>query len=73
MSKLFRTYMNFFYSILESYQDELCGRPLGFDFDTISNSLVVADAYYGIWLVDLDTGKKMLLISPDQELEGKTV
>lgn len=50
---------------------ETCGRPLGFDFDTISNSLIVADAYYGIWSVDLVSLKKTQLIAPDQVLEGK--
>lgn len=40
-------------------------------FDTIGNNLIVADAYYGIWLVDLKTGKKQQLISPNDELDGK--
>lgn len=40
-------------------------------FDTIGNNLVVADAYYGIWLVDLKTGKKTNLVSANDELDGK--
>lgn len=40
-------------------------------FDTISDSLIVADAYYGIWSVDLNNGRKTLIVSPKEELEGK--
>lgn len=57
----------------ESHEDEICGRPLGFDFDTITNSVIVADAYHGIWSVDLTSLKKTLLISPEQVLEGKVI
>ncbi|CAD7084395.1 unnamed protein product [Hermetia illucens] len=53
------------------YEEQKCGRPLGMDFDTIGNNLIVADAYYGIWQVDITNGKKKLLISPNQELDGK--
>lgn len=57
---------------LEGFIEEsICGRPLGMAFDTISDSLIVADAYYGIWSVDLSNGRKTLLISPKEELEGK--
>lgn len=52
-------------------QESICGRPLGLAFDTIGNNLIVADAYYGIWSVDLATGKKTQLISPTEELDGK--
>lgn len=41
------------------------------EFDTIGNGLIVADAYYGIWFLDLDTGKKTQLVSPTEELDGK--
>lgn len=41
------------------------------EFDTIGNGLIVADAYYGIWSLDLDTGKKTQLVSPTEELDGK--
>lgn len=60
------------FNILEAiYEEQKCGRPLGMDFDTIGNNLIVADAYYGIWQVDITNGKKKLLISPNQELDGK--
>lgn len=52
-------------------EDEICGRPLGMAFDTIGNNLIVADAYYGIWSVDLNSGKKTQLVSPNEELDGK--
>lgn len=52
-------------------QEAICGRPLGMAFDTLGNNLIVADAYYGIWSVDLATGKKTQLISPTEELDGK--
>lgn len=39
-------------------------------FDSLGNNLIVSDAYYGIWLVDLNNGKKSLLISPNEELDG---
>lgn len=42
-------------------------------FDTIGNNLIVADAYYGIWSVDLKNGRKTLLVSPKEELEGKVI
>lgn len=52
-------------------EEKVCGRPLGMAFDTIGNNLVVADAYYGVWLVNLKTGKKTNLVSPNDELDGK--
>lgn len=52
-------------------EEKICGRPLGLAFDTIGNNLIAADAYYGIWSVDLSNGKKTLLVSPTEELDGK--
>ncbi|XP_005175371.2 adipocyte plasma membrane-associated protein Hemomucin [Musca domestica] len=52
-------------------EESRCGRPLGLAFDTQGNNLLVADAYYGIWQVDLDSHKKKLLVSPQQVLPGK--
>lgn len=52
-------------------EEDICGRPLGMAFDTIGNNLIVADAYYGIWMVDLKTGKKQQLIAPSDELDGQ--
>uniref|UniRef100_A0A182XFG3 Strictosidine synthase conserved region domain-containing protein n=1 Tax=Anopheles quadriannulatus TaxID=34691 RepID=A0A182XFG3_ANOQN len=54
-----------------SFEEETCGRPLGLAFDTKGSNLIVGDAYYGIWLVDLTTGNKEQLVSPDTVLEGK--
>uniref|UniRef100_A0A182QU17 Strictosidine synthase conserved region domain-containing protein n=1 Tax=Anopheles farauti TaxID=69004 RepID=A0A182QU17_9DIPT len=56
-----------------SFEEEICGRPLGLAFDTKASNLIVSDAYYGIWLVDLATGNKEQLVSPDIVLEGKGV
>lgn len=55
------------------FEEARCGRPLGLAFDTVGNNLIVADAYYGLWLVDLLSGKKKLLVSPHQQLEGKEI
>ncbi|KAH8332892.1 hypothetical protein KR074_003480 [Drosophila pseudoananassae] len=55
------------------YEESRCGRPLGLAFDTQGNNLLIADAYYGLWQVDLDTNKKTLLVSPAQELAGKAI
>lgn len=52
-------------------EESICGRPLGMAFDTIGNNLIVADAYYGIWSVDLGNGRKTQLVSPKEELDGK--
>ncbi|XP_062565554.1 adipocyte plasma membrane-associated protein Hemomucin isoform X2 [Armigeres subalbatus] len=54
-------------------EEDVCGRPLGMAFDTQGNNLIVADAYYGIWLVDLSTKDKFQLVSRDTILEGKGV
>ncbi|XP_058463081.1 adipocyte plasma membrane-associated protein Hemomucin [Malaya genurostris] len=56
-----------------SFEEQICGRPLGLAFDTQSDSLVVADAYYGIWLVELSTGDKKQLVSGDIALDGKNI
>lgn len=58
----------FFFS--ELYQQAKCGRPLGLAFDTISDDLIVADAYYGIWSVNPKTGDKKQLVSPNVKLDG---
>lgn len=55
---------------IEPHDPEICGRPLGFDFDTISDSLIVADAYHGLWSVDLKTLRKTQLIAADRVLPG---
>lgn len=55
----------------ESFAEEdVCGRPLGLAFDTQGNNLIVADAYYGIWEVNLANGDKKRLVSRDLVLDG---
>ncbi|CAG9132871.1 unnamed protein product [Plutella xylostella] len=51
--------------------EEKCGRPLDFEIDEKQKKLIIADAYHGIWRVDLKTDKKELLVSPRVEIEGK--
>ncbi|CAL4126171.1 unnamed protein product, partial [Meganyctiphanes norvegica] len=46
------------------------GRPLGMRFAP-NGRLLVADAFYGIYSVDVDTGEKECLVSPDDLIEGK--
>ncbi|XP_053659994.1 adipocyte plasma membrane-associated protein Hemomucin-like [Anopheles marshallii] len=45
-----------------TYSERICGRPLGIDFDTKGNNLIVADPYLGIWQVHIKTGEKKLLV-----------
>ncbi|KAG7297906.1 hypothetical protein JYU34_018661 [Plutella xylostella] len=51
--------------------EEKCGRPLDFEIDEKQKKLIIADAYHGIWRVDLKTDKKELLVSPRVEIEGR--
>ena len=39
----------------QAEQKRLCGRPLGMDFDA-QGRLVVADAFMGVYRVDVDKG-----------------
>lgn len=52
-------------------QEDICGRPLGFVIDNKNKAMYVADAYYGIWKVNLETFKKQLLVSPRVPINGK--
>ncbi|XP_060805117.1 adipocyte plasma membrane-associated protein Hemomucin [Amyelois transitella] len=52
-------------------QEHICGRPLGFAINEKTNQLYIADAYHGIWKVDLKTDKKQLLVSPRVAIEGR--
>lgn len=52
------------------FEEEVCGRPLGMEFDK-SGALFAADAYYGIYKVDVKTGTKVQLVSPEVEINGK--
>ena len=49
-----------------------CGRPLGMEFDTISDSLIVMHSFQGIFQVDLKTGSKKQLVS-EKEIIGVEV
>ncbi|XP_058062234.1 adipocyte plasma membrane-associated protein Hemomucin-like [Anopheles bellator] len=51
-----------------TYSERLCGRPLGMDFDTKSNALIVLDPYLGIWQVHIKTGESKLLVSMENAL-----
>lgn len=54
------------------YEERKCGRPLGMVHDAVNNRLIVADAYYGIWEVDLKNGgAKKQLISPEIIVQGE--
>ncbi|XP_055544207.1 adipocyte plasma membrane-associated protein Hemomucin [Wyeomyia smithii] len=55
------------------FEESTCGRPLGLAFDTQSDSLIISDAYYGIWKVDLSSGDKVQLVSRDVVLDGKVI
>lgn len=52
------------------YDEPMCGRPLGIKFH--NGVLYVADAYYGILLVNVHNGGKKVLIPPNEDIEGKT-
>jgi sugar lactone lactonase YvrE len=52
------------------WEVETCGRPLGMRFDN-KGKLIVADAYLGIFRVDVDTGKFELLVNADNPINGK--
>ncbi|XP_044745439.1 adipocyte plasma membrane-associated protein-like [Coccinella septempunctata] len=52
------------------YEERICGRPLGIKFGS-DGYLYAADAYYGIFKVDVDTGEKTKLVSFGEEIDGK--
>ncbi|XP_063831295.1 adipocyte plasma membrane-associated protein Hemomucin-like [Ostrinia nubilalis] len=52
-------------------EEHICGRILGFVIDEKKNQMYVADAYLGIWKVDLSTDKKELLVSPRTAIKGQ--
>ncbi|XP_013778705.1 adipocyte plasma membrane-associated protein-like isoform X2 [Limulus polyphemus] len=53
-------------------ESPICGRPLGLRFDKKGN-LYVADAYYGILMVNIDSGSVETLLPMSTEVEGKTL
>jgi len=54
----------------DTYHEELCERPLGLEFDQEGN-LIVADAYYGLYKVNLESDKKTPLVPSTLEINGK--
>lgn len=72
-TKIFCFIQMTFSSLEDITEESRCGRPLGMAFDTQGNNLIVADAYFGIWQIDLVSNKKKLLVSPSQELPGNGV
>ncbi|XP_066996419.2 adipocyte plasma membrane-associated protein Hemomucin [Anabrus simplex] len=52
------------------WEEKLCGRPLGMKFDKGGN-LYVADAYYGIFRLNVRTGAAENLISINETIEGR--
>ena len=53
-----------------SHQEEICGRPLGLEFDKDGN-LIVSDAYYGLYKVNLETDEKIPLVPSNVDIDGK--
>lgn len=52
------------------WEEEKCGRPLGLKFDK-QGRLYVVDAYYGVFKVDVKTGKYEKIIDISVPIEGK--
>lgn len=52
------------------WEEEVCGRPLGMRFDK-QGKLYVIDAYYGLYVVDVNTGMTRNLVAGGQDIEGK--
>lgn len=53
-------------------EEAICGRPLGLALDTINpDTLIVSDAYYGLWELNVKTGAKKQLLSPEKEFGVK--
>ncbi|KAH8338282.1 hypothetical protein KR074_002374 [Drosophila pseudoananassae] len=55
------------------YDDKVCGYPVGLALDTKGNNLIVGDAYYGLWEVNLQTKRRTQLVSPEEILPGTRV
>lgn len=52
------------------HHEDICGRPLGLDFDK-DGYLIVADAYYGLYKINLATNAKIPLVPSSLEIDGK--
>lgn len=57
---------------MEPYESVPCGRPLGMNFDTLGNNLIVSHSYHGIFEVNIETGEKTQLVKHD-EVIGENV
>jgi hypothetical protein len=57
---------------MEPYESHPCGRPLGMEFDTLGNNLIVSHSYHGIFEVNIDSGEKIHLVKND-EVIGENV
>lgn len=62
------THLAKFGEACEYFELSKCGRPVGLEFDVGNgNNLIAADASFGIWQVNLDSGATKLLVSPWSE------
>lgn len=62
------THLAKFGEACEYFELAKCGRPLGLAFDgRAENILLAADAFYGIWQINIDSGETKLLVSPWKE------
>lgn len=52
------------------WEEKKCGRPLGMRFAP-DGKLIVADAYYGIYRVNVDKGTFEVLVSSNDTINGK--
>lgn len=52
------------------WDEQNCGRPLGMQFDK-HGMLYVVDGYFGIFKINVATGKSMQIISTEKPIEGK--
>ncbi|XP_033226875.1 adipocyte plasma membrane-associated protein-like [Belonocnema kinseyi] len=52
------------------WQEHICGRPLGLKFNK-NGELFVADAYYGIFKLDVTTGKYEKIVDIKKPIDGK--
>lgn len=54
------------------HEEQICGRPLGLNFNK-NGDLFVADAYYGIFKVNVNNGDKQRLVAWGEVIEGRNV
>lgn len=52
-------------------EEHICGRPTGLAMDTQGDNLIVVDAYYGLWEVNLKSNQKKQLVTPEQVIGVK--